>query len=104
MTTGDYSPTSRSLSTMKIVLVGYLAITTLSFAFASPLPAIDFDGYVNTTQNHSNIAPMKHVPGDFIEARQTDIPIVASVILIVADVTFGLIWIQSDNPVRGNDV
>ena len=91
-----------STVTMKILsaLVGYLAATALPFhpfAFASPLAAIDYDGYVNTQmwQNHTGIegALTKHVietyravimenldhgnsalarrmPDDIIEARQ----------------------------------
>ena len=119
---------------MKILhaLVGYLAATALPFhpsAFASPLAAIDYDGYVDTTQNHIDGALMKHVlgsiietcqtvttqvhgdsaltkrvPGDIIEARQLQIPIVFVILSVITAVSVSLIWIGDDNPVRGNDV
>ena len=64
---------------MKILhaLVTYLAVTTLpapfhSFSFASPLAAaIDYDGYVNTTQNHIDGALTKHVLDNIMETCQT---------------------------------
>ena len=63
---------------MKILhtLVGYLAVIALPlhlFAFASPLAAIDYDGYVDTTQNHidSDGTLMKHVLGTIVETCQT---------------------------------
>ena len=64
---------------MKILhaLVGYLAVISLPFhpfAFASPLAlAIDYDGYVNTTQNTGNIdsALMEHFLGTVLETCQT---------------------------------
>ena len=63
---------------MKILhaLVGYLAVTSLSFhpfAFASPLAAIDYDGYVNlnTTQNPIDGALMKHLLDNIVGACQT---------------------------------
>ena len=61
---------------MKILhaLVGYLAITALpfhSFAFASPLAGIDYDGYLNITQNHIDSALMKHALGTIVETCQT---------------------------------
>ena len=44
------------------------------FALASPLAAIDHDGYyVKTMQNHSDSALMKRVPHDIIEARQVKV-------------------------------
>ena len=54
---------------MKILhgVVGYLAVTALPFhpfAFATPLAAINYDGYVDTTsttQNHNDGTLMKHV-------------------------------------------
>ena len=135
---GDYYPTSIPLGTMKILhaLVGYLAVTALPFhpfAFASPLAAIDYDGYVNTTQNHIDGALMKHVlgnivetcqtvtgtqndkdsalikhvPGDIIEARQVGVIVGVSLVLvveIVVDVVVILGWISDNNQVRGNDV
>ena len=90
-------------------LVGYLTVTALHFhpfAFASPLAAtsIDYDGYVNTTQNHKDSALMKRVPGDIIEARQWETPAVIAVAVLIADVFLGIIWIQGDDPVRGNDM
>ena len=95
---------------MKILhaLVGYLAFTALnfySFAFVSPLAAIDYDNYVDTTQTHKDGALMKRVPGDIniIEARQL-IPVTGLVIFIVADVAFAIWRISEDDPVRGNDV
>ena len=122
---------------MKILhtLVGYLAVTTLSFhlsAFASPLAVIDYDGYVDTAQNHIDDALMKNIlgtivetcqivttqnysdsvfkkrvlpqAGDIIEARQLPVPVVAIIILTVADVFIAVAWIGSDDPVRGSDV
>ena len=63
---------------MKILhaLVGYLAVTALHlhlFAFASPLEAIYYDGYVDTstTQNYIDGALMKHVLGSILETCQT---------------------------------
>jgi hypothetical protein len=52
-------------------LVGYLAVTALPFAFASPLAAIHYDGYVDTTQNHIDIALMKRVLNSIVETCQT---------------------------------
>ena len=122
---------------MKILhaLVGYLTLTALPFhpfAFASPLAAIDYDGYVNTTQNHIDDALMKQVlgtiaetcqtvttqnhednalikrvPSDIIEARQTlgvGIPVVGTITLIVIGIIATVVWIETDEPVRGNDV
>ena len=120
---------------MKVLhaLVGYLAVTTLPFypfAFAHPLAAsIDYDGYVNTTQNHIDGALMKHVlgsvvetcqtittqnhrdnalmkrmPDDIIEARQIPIPAVVAIISIVGTLAISITWIANDDPVRGNDV
>ena len=54
-------------------LVGYLAVTTLPFhpfAFASPLAGMDYDGYVNTTQNHIDGALMKQALGSIVETCQ----------------------------------
>ena len=121
---------------MKILhaLVGYLAIIALpfhQFAFASPLAAIDYDGYVDTTQihidgalmkqvlgtivetcqtvtmqNHKEGTFMKRVPGDIIEKRQVPlaIPVVGFILFIVADVVLSVVWIADDDPVRGNHV
>ena len=95
---------------MKVVhaLVGYLAVTALPFhrfAFASPLAAIYYDGYVNTTQNHTDSALMKRVPGDIIEARQVEfIPEALAVTALIVGVYVSLLWIHEDDPVRGNDV
>ena len=118
---------------MKILhaLVGYLAVTALPFlAFASQLAAIDYDGYVNTTQSHIDGALIeqvldtiaetcqtvstqnlkdsgaltKRVPGDIIEARQLGVPVIGLIFFLIADVTFALVWIALDDPVRGNDV
>ena len=94
---------------MKILhaLVGYLAATALPFhpfSFASPLATIDYDGY-DTTQNQSDKALMKRVPGDIIEARQLElIPTVFVIAAIIAGITAGILWIVDDDPVRGNDV
>ena len=122
---------------MKILhaLVGYLAVTAPpfhSFAFGSPvrpLAAIDYDGYVNTlqnhtdgalmrhvlgsivetcqtvnTQNHSDIAliMMKRVPGDIIEARQDIAPPVLLVIALIIYVGLSIAWVEGDDPVRDN--
>ena len=116
---------------MKILhaLVGYLAVIFHTFAFASPL-AIDYDGYVNTTQNnidgalmehflgtvvetcqtvttpnHGDSALMKRVPSDIIEARQEElIPVALALIVIVVAIAGGLKWIDGDDPVRCNDI
>ena len=95
------------LSTMKILhaLVGYLAVAALPFSpfsFAHPLAAIDFDGYVNTTQNLIDGALRNHISGEIIEARQLDIVDVAIVLDIVALVYVTLIWIGGDNDVRAD--
>jgi hypothetical protein len=137
---GDYSssPTSRPLADdiMKILhaLVCYLAVIALPFhpfAFASPF-AIDYDGYVNTTQNnidsalmehflgtivetcqivttqnHGDNALMKRVSGDIIETRQAlaGVPITfLSIIAIVAVVTLSIVWVEDDDPVRCNSL
>ena len=118
---------------MKILhaLVGYLAVAALPFhpfalTFASPLAAIDNDGqYVNTIQNHIDVALMKHVldsivdtcqtvttqnhkdcalmervPGNVIEARQWEvIPIAALIVITVNGIIISLIFIEGDNPV-----
>ena len=117
---------------MKILhaLLGYLAVTALPFhAFAYPLAAIDYDGYVNTTQkhidgalmkhvlgnivetcqtvtaqNHGDSALMKRVTGDIIETRQLLIPEDLIIITLVATILIAVFWIDSDDPVRGNDV
>ena len=95
---------------MKILyaLVGYLAVTVLPFAFASPLPvaAIDYDGYVNTTQHHSDSSLMKRVPGNIIKARQwvAVAPVFLAIDAIIAAVTLSVVWVESDEPVRGNDL
>ena len=103
---------------MKILhalLVGHLSVTALpfhwhSFAFASPLAVIDYDGYVNAThlENHSDdSAFMKRVPGDIIETRQVQfIPEAVIVYAIVLDIVVTILWISNDDPVRSklNDV
>ena len=122
---------------MKILqaLVGYLAVTALRlpfypFAFAHPLAAIDYDGYVNTmqletpidgalikhvlgnivetcqtvtSQNHSDSsALMKRVSGDIIEARQFGIIDAAIILALVGLVAVNVLWISGDNPVRAD--
>ena len=119
---------------MKIrhALLGYLAVAALPFhVFAYPLAAIDYDGYVNTTQNLIDAALMKDVlgnivkacqtvtiknhgdsalmnlsaSGDIIEARQVLIvPEVFIIFAIVTDITLSILWVEHDDPVRGNDV
>ena len=111
---------------MKILLAlfGYLAVTALPFlAFASPLAAtnMDYDGYVNSTQNHAllekglgNIvetsaqyhkdsALIKRVPGEVVEARQVEvvIPVAFTLLTMIADLGLALWWISGDKPVRG---
>ena len=125
------SSTSRPLCTMKILhaLVGYLAVTALPFhpfAFASSLaPTIDNDGYVNlNTQNHvlgqagaveicqtipmqnnGNTALMKRASGDIIEKRWSELaPSALAIVAVVIAVTLAIVWIESDDPVRANDV
>jgi hypothetical protein len=63
-------------------------------------------GYVNTTQKHSDSALAKRIPGDIIEARQAAIiiPGVVAILAFVAIVTLTVLWIESDDPVRANDV
>jgi hypothetical protein len=61
---------------MKVLqaLVGYLAVIALPFhpfAFASPLAAIYYDGYVNTTQSHIDSDLMEHVLGSIVETCHT---------------------------------
>ena len=121
---------------MKILhaLVGYLAVTALPFqfpfAFAYPLAAIYYDGYVNATQKSIDGALVKHVlgrivetcqtvitqkngdntlkkcvPGDIIKARQDEIlavPIIAFVSVIVIYVLVSIVWIAEDDTVRSN--
>ena len=125
---------------MKILhaLVGYLAVTALpfhSFAFASPLAAINYDGYVDTThidgalvnhvlgnivetcqtvttQNHKDTALMKRHggPGDIIEARQgagsglPAIPLAFIISIALTGIFVGLVWLKTDDLVRGNDL
>ena len=122
---------------MKVLhaLVGYLAVAALPFypfAFASPLAAFDYDGYVNTSmqdqidnalmkhvldnvvetcqtvsaQYNADSALMKRVKGDIVEARQGEdalalAPEVFIVFGIVALTALSIIWILSDDPVRG---
>ena len=122
---------------MKVLhaLVSYLAVAALPFypfAFASPLAAFDYDGYVNTsmqdqidsalmkhvlgsvvetcqtvsTQYNTDSALMKRVPGDIVEARQESTeaalaPKVLIVVAIVALIALSIVWVQSDDPVRG---
>ena len=55
-------------------LVSYLAVIALPFhpfALAFQLAAIDYDGYVNTTQNHIDGAFMKQALGTIVETCQT---------------------------------
>ena len=93
-------------------LVSYLAVTTLpfnpgSYAFAYPLAAIDYDGYVNATQNRCDVALIKRVPGDIIEARQVEpdvaIPGGPIILIVVGEIMLTMSYIGQDNPVRGND-
>ena len=94
------------------VLISYLAVTALPFhpfAFASPLAAIDYDGYVDsTTQNHrvDDSTLMKRVPDDImLEARQVALVVVPIVIIgIVVEVALIVSQFSDDNTVRGNDV
>ena len=110
---------------MKILhaLVGYLAIMALPFqvlALPSQLAAIDYDGYMNTTQNridgalmkqvlgtivetcqtitsqnHKDSTLMKRVPGGIIESRQlapVEAPIVALVLIDISAVVLSILW------------
>jgi hypothetical protein len=114
----------------------FTALPFHPFAFESPLAAIDYDGYVNTTQYHIDGALMEHVLGSIVESCQTVtsgyvnttqnhtdsdlrirvlghiidarqagavVPVVAAILAIVSIVVLGIIWIQDDDPVRGND-
>ena len=97
---------------MKILhaLVGYLAITAMpfhSFAFASPLGIISYDGYVNTTQKHSDSALMRRAFGGIVEERQITVPIIPVALVVidlVGTIFLALYWIHGDDPVRGNVV
>ena len=113
---------------MKVLhaLVGYLAVTALPlypFAIAYPLATIDYDSYVNTTQNQKHVignivdtcqtvstqnpndsACIKRVSGDIIEARQYAVPIALLVIALIGAVAITLVIIGNDDPVGGNDV
>ena len=123
---------------MKILhaLVGYLAVAALPgpfhlFAFASPLAAFDYDGYVNisaqnqidsalmkhvlgsvletcqtvSTQYNADCALMKRAPGDIVEARQgleaALAPKVLIIVAIVAVIALSIVWVESDDPVGG---
>ena len=62
--------------------------------------------YVNATQIHSDSTSlMKRAPGHLIEARfgPEIVPYVLVVIAIVAAVTLSIVWVESDDPVRGNN-
>ena len=118
---------------MKILhaLVGYLTLTALPFALASPLAAIDYNGYVDsdTTQSHIDIALMKRALGRVVKTRQTDtaqihsdnalimkpasdtteacqlaIPIATLVIFAVVGILFSIPWIEQRDKVSGNDL
>ena len=81
---------------MKILhaLLSYLAVTALPFQlFAYSLAAIDYDGYVNSTQNHGDRALVKR-----------GIPEEVLLVAIIAEILLVIYWIGSDNPVRGSDV
>jgi hypothetical protein len=68
------------------------------FAFAYPLAAIDYyDGYVDTTQSHSDNALIKRVSGDITEVLAPVLPII---LIIVGEVALTEIYISQDNPVR----
>ena len=59
------------------------------------------------TQNHrdGDRAIIKRVPSDIIEARQAELaPPVLVVIAIVAVIALSIVWVQGDDPVRGNDI
>ena len=60
--------------------------------------------YANTTRNRrdSDNALMKRMPGDIVEARFAElVPTALIIIGIVVAVTLSIIWIESDDPVRG---
>ena len=107
-----------------LLLVGYLAVIASDlpypFAFAFPLE-IHYDGYVNSTamqntqvvetcqmdtthgENHGDSALMKRALDDVqvIEARQLEyLPDVAIIGSIISTITFSILWIKQDNPVR----
>ena len=55
--------------------------------------------YMNTTQNHTNNALIKRVPGDIIEARQEEIITGALAIALVLVVEIDIVWIGKDDSV-----
>ena len=91
---------------MKILhaLVGYLAAAAFPLhwqplAFASPMAAIDYDGYDAATKR---VLPAS---GDIIEARQAEvIPIAILVAADISAVVLSILWVLDDDPVRGNNV
>ena len=97
---------------MKILLhalLSYLTATALPFtpfalAHPGPLPtSIDYNGSVNTSQNHIDGTLMKRAPGDIIEACQD--PLDATLVFIlIAAIQIDIQWIKEDKPVRGNEV
>ena len=65
-----------------------------------------------TAQNYSDslsALEKDDVPGNILEARQLPpvvvaIPTVGFILFLVADITLSIIWIKSDDPVRGKDI
>ena len=63
-------------------------------------------------RDYADSTPMKRLPGDIVQARQAPpaateealAPKVLVVVAIVALITLSIIWVQSDDPVRGIDV
>ena len=98
-----YVNTTQNLFAIDSALMNH-AIGNLVEACISQSPS----GYVDATENHNDspAALMKRVPGQIIEARfgPAIVPPVLTVIAIVAAITLSIIWIESDDPVRGNNV
>ena len=62
-----------------------------------------------TMRNHSDTAIIKRAPGDIIEERQAEgaanyLPDVLIILSIISTITLSILWIKSDDPVRGDDV
>jgi hypothetical protein len=62
-----------------------------------------------TTQNHGDTAVMKRSPSHITEARQVEgaagyAPVILVILGVVAGVTASILWVENDDPVRGDDI
>jgi len=102
---------------MKILhaLVGYLAVTALPFhpfAFASPLAAIGYDGYVDITQNGAlmkrvlgsgtsqTVTTQNHSHSALVERVAIAVPAGVAILALVRIVLFAVFWIKGDDKKR----